>query len=261
MIKSRSRYAKDLRRIPHFYIIRAVESRLISDSVDKVEGPVLDLGCGDGSFGESLCLRDLYGIDIDEKAIEASKNRNYKEAYHADASKIPFADRFFPAVFSNCALEHMDVLSDVLKEVNRVLKENGNFIFTVPSSSILSVFKEDETLQGISLNTDDSIREYNEFHHHVNLFSLQDWKKILETAGFKIAGYQFYLPGEIGRFVARMDMLYSVETPVSKELLGKLEKKYRSLAGFPFRMRCKWYIARPYGNRLGTHVMIKAAKI
>lgn len=232
----------------------------MSDYIDKNEGPFLDLGCGDGNFGRTLGLSEVYGIDIDENAIKRNINNGYIEARLANASSTPFPDSFFATVFSNCAVEHMDGLNDVLKEVGRVLKDRGEFIFTAPSSKFLQVLKDDEILKGIGLNNDDSIDKYNEFHHHVNILDLKEWKKNLEAAGFKILEYEYYLPGDIGGFVVRMDMLYTVEAPASKELLRKLEKKYKSILGLPFRMTCKRYIASPHSGEPGTHLIIKAEK-
>lgn len=253
-------YFKQIRNIPHFYIIRSAESRLLSDYIDKNEEPFLDLGCGDGRFGSTLGLSEVYGIDIDEQAIKSNVNNGYKKALLASASKIPHPDSFFATAFSNCAVEHMDGLSDVLKEVRRVLKDRGKFIFTVPSSRFLQVLKADEILETVGLNSDEYIVEYNRFHHHVNIFGLEEWKRILEDAGFRFLEHEYYLPGEIGSFVTRMDMLYTVDSPGSKELLKKLEKKYKSILSLPFRMKCKRYIANPHNGELGTHLIITAEK-
>ncbi len=252
---------KHIRNIPHFYIIRSVELKLLSYYINKTERPFLDLGCGDGSFSRNIGLKEVYGIDIDDKAVnEAAKSGCYKELLIANASQTPFPDAFFGTVFSNCAIEHMDGLSNVLKEVRRVLKDSGKFIFTVPSRNFLQVLKNDEILKGIGLNRDDSIAKYNEFHHHVNMYDLKEWKEILEAARFKLLDYEYYLSGNIGSFVAQMDMLYTIEAFGSKELLSKLEKKYRSISGLLFRMKCKRYIANPHNGEPGTHLLIKVEK-
>lgn len=252
---------KKIRHIPHFNIIRSTEMRILSDYININEGPFLDLGCGDGNFGKKIGLSEVYGIDIDEHAIKTNINNGYKEVLLASASKNPYPDSFFATVFSNCAIEHMDGLNDVLKEVIRVLKEGGKLIITVPSSNFLQALKVDKVLETVGLNSNDSIFEYNRFHHHVNIFSLEEWKGILERVGFKFLEYESYLPGSIGAFVARMDMLYTVETPESKVLTHKLEKQYRSISGFFFRMKCKKYIVNPHTDELGTHLIIKAQKL
>jgi len=260
MKKIKSEYLRSIRSIPHFSLIRSAELTLLSYYIDKENGPFLDLGCGDGNFGMSLGLNEIYGIDIDAQAIKKAVKNGYKAALHADASEIPFSATYFSTVFSNCAIEHMDALSDVLKEVNRVLKGHGKFIFTVPTRGFMESLKQDEILKGIGLNRDEHIDAYNIFHHHVNIHDLGEWKSILERAGFVLMNHEYYLPGEIGGFVARMDMLHTIEVAESKELLKKLEERYRSFVGLPFRVKGKKYLRNPHCNEDGTHLLLVAEK-
>jgi len=243
-------------------MIRSVESRILSDYIEKAEGPFLDLGCGNGTFGRSLALKDVYGLDIDEKVIKnTSNNGYYKKVLPAAASDNPFPDSFFGTVFANCALEHMDKIDQVISEVRRVLKRDGKFIFTVPTRQFLYVIEKDKVIKGFGLNSKESIARYNEIHHHVNILDYEEWKKKIENRGFKILKYGYYLPGSIGGFVGRMDMLYTLEAPGSKETLQKIEKRYKSIRGLPFRMYFNRYIKNLYNGSKGTHLIIKAAKV
>lgn len=260
MKKIKSEYLRSIRSIPHFSLIRSVELTFLSYYMGKENGPFLDLGCGDGNFGMSLGLNEIYGIDIDGQAVKKAVNNGYKAALHADASELPFSAHFFSTVFSNCAVEHMDRLSDVLKEVNRVLKDHGKFIFTVPTRGFKKLLKQDEILKSIGLNRDEYVDAYNDFHHHVNLHDLGEWKSILEGAGFILIDHEYYLPGEMGGFVARMDMLHTIEVAGSKELLRKLERRYRSFAGLPFRGKVKKYLRSPQCSEDGTHLLLVAEK-
>lgn len=248
--------------IPHFYIIRSVESRLLRDYIKKEAGPFLDLGCGDGSFCATLSLDDVYGMDIDEQAVKGSVQGGcYKKVVIANALHIPFSSSFFNTVFSNCALEHMDGLKDVLKEVYRVLKKNGKFIFTVPTKCFLTVLTKDKILEKAGLNTKGAINRYNEVHHHITIMDIEEWESILTTTGFRLLKSEAYLPGVIGDFVCRMDMLYTVEVPGSKDILHKLEKRYNSLRSLLFRKKVEKYIRNPHGYSSGTHLLIMVEKI
>lgn len=251
-----------IRHIPHFYIIRSVESRLLRDYIDKKAGPLLDLGCGDGSFCADLSLNDVYGMDIDAQAVKGAEQRGcYKKVQIANALHIPFSNSFFNTVFSNCALEHMDGLKDVLKEVYRVLKNNGKFIFTVPSKYFLTVLTKDKILDKAGLNTDGAINRYNEAHHHVTILDITEWEAMLAATGFRMLKNAPYLPGVIGDFVCRMDMLYTIEVPGSKDILHKLEKRYNSLRSLLFRKKVEKYIRNPHGYSSGTHLLIMVEKI
>jgi len=258
-----SSYLKCIGNLPHFQIIRTAESVLLAEALGGTTEPYLDLGCGDGRFAATLGLEgDIYGVDIDEKALDtAVKSGFYKKALKAYATDTGFEDGFFNTVFSNCAVEHMNNLLDVLNEVRRVLKPGGVFVLTVPSSRFMDVVKADKVLEKVGLNTDAAIAEYNSFHNHVNVYTPEQWAVMFGAAGLKVLTSGYYLPGEIGQFVVRIDMLYTVETPGSKELLKEQEKRYKSLSGMPFRRRVSKYLKDPHGSGEGTHLIMKVQKV
>jgi len=113
---------------------------------------VLEVG-----FGTGHCLQQMaeavgeegkvYGIDISSGMLLASKRRlerarlwNRVELTCGDATKMPYADNKFDAVFSSFALELFDSpeIPRVLAEVKRVLKPTGRV-------GIISMSKGDDT--------------------------------------------------------------------------------------------------------------------
>src|SRR5258708_5193042 len=104
-------------------------------SIEKLEHPVLDVGCGDGflakvAFGVTLDT----GIDLDPKEItRATLSGSYQRALCVSATQMPFPDRSFKTVVSNCVLEHIPDIDKALKEIRRVLKPKGRLMITVPS--------------------------------------------------------------------------------------------------------------------------------
>jgi SAM-dependent methyltransferase len=252
---------KGIAHVAHMFMIRAVESQLLSCRLSRMEGPFLDLGCGDGTFGKSLGLQNVYGIDIDEEAIKyLREDRYYTEVYHASGSKIPFRDGFFSTVFSNCAIEHMDHIDRVLMEVRRILKKSGKFIFTVPTKKLFDAIKKDRLLKRNGFGQPDALDAYNRFHHHVNIVDLDTWMEELKRRDFRVVNHKYYLRGRIGGFVARMDMLYSIGGSEAKHLINQLERKYWSLWGLPFRLYFYSYLRSLRCGNSGTHLMIEAEK-
>ena len=55
------------------------------------------------------------------------------ENEETENEEMPFEDSSFDVVFSNCVLEHVEGLDDMLAHVGRVLKPGGQFVFTVPT--------------------------------------------------------------------------------------------------------------------------------
>ena len=87
---------------------------------------ILEVGCNVGN--QLVCLRRLgftqvYGIDIQENAIELSHKRHeHLNTVVGSAFDIPFKDRFFDLVFTNNVLIHIAPadLGQVFKEMGRV---------------------------------------------------------------------------------------------------------------------------------------------
>ena len=257
-----SLYLKQIANIPHFQIIRSAETRLIADFLKGAEGPYYDIGCGDGGFASTVGLSGVYGVDIDRDALSRLKlGAVYTGAVYASASEVPFRDAFFPTAFSNCAIEHMDGIDNVLRETARVLKPGGTLVFTAPTPFFFKAIEQDGILSGLGLNTQAVIDEYNRFHHHLNILGLEDWARKLEKAGFTIDSSLYYLPGEIGSFVARMDILYTIEGQRVKKELKRLEQEYKAiLGGRHMRKAVEEYLKDPHIAKEGTHIIIKAVK-
>lgn len=95
---------------------------------------VLDLGCGLGATVNYLYQKyniTAVGIDPSEKLIENAKgNYQYADFLLGKGEQLPFADESFDCVFAECTLSLMDSLDSAVKQVYRVLKENGWLIIT-----------------------------------------------------------------------------------------------------------------------------------
>lgn len=98
---------------------------------------VIDMGCGDGSdifyFSSRGKSSLLYGIDSSQKMVDLAraKNPNIK-IDRSSFDKLPYEDNFFDVAMSKWAIQYSKHIHEVYKEVFRVLKHNGVFIFLVP---------------------------------------------------------------------------------------------------------------------------------
>jgi hypothetical protein len=154
----------------------------------------------------------------------------------------------------------MDHIDRVLMEVRRILKRRGKFIFTVPTKRLFEVIKKDRLLKRNGFGHPDALDAYNRFQHHVNIVDPDKWKEELEQRDFRVLNHKYYLPGRIGGFVARMDMLYGIGSSEAKSLIDKLERKYWSSAGLPLRIFFYCYLRSLRCGKSGTHLMIEAEK-
>ncbi len=96
---------------------------------------VLDLGCGSGVKTTKLLKfkpKTIVGIDISDKLIAiAKKNSPEIDFYIGDAQKTPFNSSRFDVISSELVLHYFKDLRPLLKEMNRILKKKGIFVFSI----------------------------------------------------------------------------------------------------------------------------------
>jgi len=113
-----------------FYIIRKGLHESIKKIAPTITGSVLDFGCGSKPY-ESLFTNSQSYIGVD---IEASghNHTNSKVDFFYNGKKLPFEDGEFDAVISFEVFEHVFNLEEVLLEINRVLKPDGQLLLSIP---------------------------------------------------------------------------------------------------------------------------------
>jgi len=112
-----------------YYIIRMRLLKGILLHKDEISGKVLDFGCGDKPYEDIFSANEYIGIDISESGHD---NTNKSADIYYDGSKIPFGDNSFDSIFSSEVFEHIFNIDDILEELNRVLKQDGKMLITLP---------------------------------------------------------------------------------------------------------------------------------
>lgn len=148
---------------------------------------VLDIGCGEGRhtlFTRFFTPADLViGIDINCQDVQqarmkeddfgASISVSKHSCYLAgDALKLPFCDQQFDIIICSEVLEHIPNYTQVLCEIDRVLKPGGQFAVSVPR------YWPEKICWWLS-------REYHEVKGgHVRIFTTRKLKNALKPLGF-----------------------------------------------------------------------------
>jgi SAM-dependent methyltransferase len=94
---------------------------------------VLDLGAGAGIVDQMNfrgCAASICGVDLDPRVVN---NPMLDEGRIANADGIPYESNRFDVVFSDNVLEHLEEPLSVFREVARVLKPGGVFLFKTPN--------------------------------------------------------------------------------------------------------------------------------
>lgn len=138
---------------------------------------ILDLGPASGAFAKQIhnlgCL-NIFGVDIDDYL--ADENRTlFVEFKTTDLSfePIPWPDNFFNLVTAWCVLPHLENPFHATREIWRVLKPGGIFIFTAPNLS--------------SKASDDYFIKYHDFgsYHKDNNHLVIFTRSLIEKTMFK----------------------------------------------------------------------------
>jgi ubiquinone/menaquinone biosynthesis C-methylase UbiE len=101
-------------------------------------GDVLEVGCGTGFFLLNLKLAAVinrgYVTDLSPGMVEVAQCNARKlgfgvEGRVADAERIPYDDATFDLVIGHAVLHHIPDVEQTFREVLRVLKPGGRFVF------------------------------------------------------------------------------------------------------------------------------------
>jgi SAM-dependent methyltransferase len=102
-------------------------ANLILEVLSPGQGMVLDLAGGRGGLRQPLENLGYRYINLDIRQFE-----NGEPSLTGDAHTLPFKDASFDLVVSKDTLEHFVDPWTVVKEVHRVLKQQGRFVIWVP---------------------------------------------------------------------------------------------------------------------------------
>lgn len=120
-------------------------SRLIMSLVNTVPaipslrrgGKLMDVGCGNGETLRNLSQYgwDVYGIDIDGKAIATARKTGLSHVYRGDYTNLSkFPDGYFDVIRSYHVIEHLDNPKKFIELSYKKLKRGGEFICGTPNS-------------------------------------------------------------------------------------------------------------------------------
>lgn len=121
---------------------------IIKELLSGVEyNSLIDVGCGDGGLFELVKRNcDYTGLDISPIQLASFKNwlkknniGNNPKLVQADATEIPFDDNTFDVALVCDVLEHVLDPVKAMKEINRVVKKDGNIIISIPNEMLFQL--------------------------------------------------------------------------------------------------------------------------
>src|SRR5437763_12479302 len=113
---------------PH-YLIRTRLLRAIHQLAPRLQGKLMDFGCGQKPYRSLFTVQEYIGVDF-ENPGHSHLNEAIDVFY--DGRTLPFPNDHFDSIFSSEVFEHVFNLPDIIRELNRVLKTGGQILITCP---------------------------------------------------------------------------------------------------------------------------------
>ena len=144
---------------------------------------ILDIGCGTAKLTNDIAnvANKVYGFDYSQNMIDDARNKYPHIDFQVGDTQeqLDYPTESFDAVFSNAALHWMFDAENVIKNINKVLKRNGRFVFEMGGKGNLNhILQTMDSLSG----------KYNLKDFHLENFypSISEYTTILEQNGFEV---------------------------------------------------------------------------
>jgi 2-polyprenyl-3-methyl-5-hydroxy-6-metoxy-1,4-benzoquinol methylase len=174
----------------------AYNQNVLLSYLEKENGSmILDVGCNDGNLtvkaAEVIETKNLYGIDLNQDALEKASYNGIEAIYHDVNRRFPFEDSYFDVVISNQVLEHIVDTDNFFREIHRILKKGGYAVISTPNiSSFHNLAFLNLGMQPPGLHVSE-IRVGNplygtETHGHIKLFNVNSLKDLARYHRFLV---------------------------------------------------------------------------
>ncbi len=173
--------------------ISRFRNQLFFEACVRAVGPsfrdrILEIGCNDGALLRRLAERAgaVRGVDVNEEMVRRLADRRIQAM---SATDLRFDEGSFDKVCAFEVLEHIEALGEVFREVHRVLKVGGEFVFSFPL----------EIIRGQAAWLD-SLAVYGDLRHarmlHVHRLTPAKIRRMIAGLSFSVDASRLrFLPG------------------------------------------------------------------
>jgi GT2 family glycosyltransferase/ubiquinone/menaquinone biosynthesis C-methylase UbiE len=204
-------------------LMRAVECDLFARHA--FERPILDVGCGDGTFARMLFNGVIVdaAVDLDpQEAERARATRCYAEVRVGSVEALPFESGSAASVLCNSVLAVVQDCDAALAEIQRVLRPGGRAYLTVPSPRCKRFLFWSRLLAGVGMRG--LAQRYAEWTPTLfrarHLLEPEEWVQRLEQAGLRVEACESYMAERTAR-VQDAFLPTALSAALAKRLAGR----------------------------------------
>jgi ubiquinone/menaquinone biosynthesis C-methylase UbiE len=197
-------------------------ANIIKKFIKNSNKKVLELGCGTGIFTQEIAktINTIYAIDISEVLLKKAQARvpaNNVIFSRDNAYQTKFKSSTFDFIVGSSVLHHLDI-NLAIKEIYRLLKPTGKFLFTEPNMINPQIALE----RNVPL-----IRKLTNNSPNETAFIRWLLKPKLQKAGFKnvqITPFDFLHPSTPSSMIKSVKFISKLleSTSILKEISGSL---------------------------------------
>jgi ubiquinone/menaquinone biosynthesis C-methylase UbiE len=221
-----------LQRFYRMNFVKMMEATIVLQFLVPKKGETIaDIACGRGLHSIELLKRgcQVFGMDKDKYSIEVAKSIAQRHGCHllvGEVTNLPYRTNSFDKIICISSLEHFENDEKALREMNRVLKDDGTIVLTVDSF----------TYRGIRSHLKET---HKNLFHVVNYYSLSQLKEKMKNAGFKIKRHKYFVNSSISAFFfdimikdrlgllsAAIFVIAYIFSSISDRFMGKQDEGY-----------------------------------
>ncbi len=188
-------------------LIRSIEALLFQKHSKYIMHPILDFGCGDGFFAETVFKNKIdIGLDLktNPRVKESKKRTIYKKIICYDGHTIPIPNDSVQTIISNCVFEHIPDIKKSLSEIHRILKPGGYLLTSVMTS------KWSDNMFGTRIFGKKYAQWMNKKQEHHSLLSEKQWLNLFKEHHLKVTKKVGYLNKQQSQY---LDILHYISLP------------------------------------------------
>jgi SAM-dependent methyltransferase len=177
-----------LKHAPLSLTLREINRLIAIETVATGQGPVLDVGCGDGFWWTLRAhdRREVYGIDISAREIAQARTRINAALTDVSAEQA-FPGTRFAEIIGNCSLEHVPDIDAALGNLRKSAAPGGRLLMFVPTPR----WAYQGRLQAWLLRRAPRVAmslagALNGFFQHWHLYDVKVWTRLLAQNGWRV---------------------------------------------------------------------------